>query len=251
MKIENIIKEEYSESESSEVKKINYSSSVSDLISLFEEKYEKLRHTIIEEISLRIEEIFETEKSISYHQEDISLFSQTVQQESFDHIVLGSFLTELVQFHYKKNQTKEPYVVFSDDSKGTFSSFGFKLNGPHIKLFGNSGDSLCRKMISGKIEVYGNVGNICGGFMEGGEIAIFGNTGRLLGYRMKEGIIRARSAPKGLVGFEMENGEIIIEEDALSIGSRGTGGIIRIGGNCETIGSPTKTTIYVKGEIIK
>ncbi len=91
-------------------------------------------------------------------------------------LLLGSFLSALVNIHYEQTQRKETYLLFTteevDDFEDANRHLGFRNNGANILINGNAGDYLGEEMISGKITVLGKAKSHIGQDMKGGKIYV-------------------------------------------------------------------------------
>ncbi len=153
-------------------------------------------------------------EKISFTQIDISLFYNSFFSKGRESVggEKSIFLTAMVQAHFDKTKTTEEYSFLFQDISPIY--FGYRLDGPKIKIARNVGICLGQKMHSGSIRVLGNAGNYCGEFMHGGNIHIEGNAKNNVGNCMDGGNIIINGNVLDYAGMKMSNGKITVHEGA-------------------------------------
>ena len=153
-------------------------------------------------------------EKISFTKIEISLFYNILFSKEREHIrgEKSIFLTAMIQAHFDRTKTTEEYSFLFQEV--TLPYFGYRLNGPKIRVTGNAGMCLGQYMRSGLIYISGNSDSVAGEFMQGGKIHIRGNVNSHLGNSMKEGTILVEGSALNSAGIQMQGGHITIKKGA-------------------------------------
>ncbi len=260
MKLTELTETEYASVSESKVDSLKHTEGFAEITSAFE----KVHSEIAEEKRKNNQSTLKYFRLISkreienipvrYTKEDITKFTFSLATRSEEEIAIsGTFLTDLIMNHYKKNRwnrflknaktlfslktvfsntnMNEEYTIITENLP-CINYFGYDLNGPKVKIFGDIGHCLGEGMKSGRIIVTGNCRDRCGSYMEGGKIIIEGNAKDFVGKEMKGGIIHILGNAGFCCGARMKKGSIFINGDVTrDLGYEMNGGFISIKGN--------------------
>ena len=217
-----------------------------------------------------------SDELISYTKKDIEECCFMLAEIEADYLdfadfsgLAGNFLSALINVKYEKTHQVEEYVLHTDQFQRKINHLG-KENKQNIQIFGDVGNCVGSKMLSGSIYINGSVGthafehmfggsgvitgnaqgqmgqNMEGGtitlngttthntgdYMQGGIITICKNAGNFCGVNMQNGLITIQGNAGDCVGYGMINGNIICRENiGEKCGVCMEGGLIKVMGN--------------------
>ena len=126
------------------------------------------------------------------------------------------------------------------------------MDGPEVKIKGNSGWALGENLMSGKIVLTRDAGASVAATLRGGEVFVGGNAGARAGISMKGGTLIIRGNAGFLTGFMMQKGRIIICGDVgEAVGDSMYEGTIYVAGEIGSLGSDAKTVVASEDELIQ
>ncbi|MFH0860845.1 MAG: hypothetical protein V1921_06555 [Candidatus Altiarchaeota archaeon] len=160
----------------------------------------------------------------------IERLEQDHSEEEYYADKAGLLLTALVQGS-KSNE-------FEFTAKKKLNYLGFMLEeGKTVKVNGDLGERIGRKMRGGSIDVSGSVGDEAGWEMRGGEITIGKDAGDWTGFEMHDGRIHVKGNTDGYAGSGMYDGEIQVDGNAGRKTAEGKrGGVLDIKGDVASWG---------------
>jgi hypothetical protein len=210
------------------------------------EAWERFDYRFMRSHEFRYDEVYSRAASlvlrIDYDSRDVELFSIALaefQDEDSFSWKAGLFLSALI------NEGKDNGFTIHNEHLDPINHLGY-WNEKHIKVIGNTGDNLGRKMKTGSITVDGNAGTGIGLDMQGGRIIVEGGAEMVVGQRMKAGLIIV-CGDADSVGACMHGGRIFVGGDAGEVGSYMSGGEISIGGSCQKLGEMKMGKVYLRG----
>jgi methylamine---glutamate N-methyltransferase subunit B len=121
---------------------------------------------------------------------------------------------------------------------GPLGDFAFAmLDGPEVRITGDTGNALGEGMTGGSLRVNGNAGHAMGLALRGGTLALYGNTGNDCGRHMDGGEIFVRGNAGSCVGAGAISGAIMIAGDAgPGLGDEMLDAVIYVRGTVKSLG---------------